>query len=80
MNTFDKYNKCFVPKTWKEKFKSKAHLITIIQDSDTDLIIYKRWNKHQQYWVYSVEQRWVFGHSRALVRELNKKTPIKEYN
>lgn len=50
-----------IPKTWYW-CRKKCHLIQIINDGETEIVVYKQWLKTRQRWTYIAEERWLVEH------------------
>jgi len=61
-----------IPKTWLVG-KKKHHLVSMLNDGEVELVVYKYWLQSKQRWLYLTEEREVVEMELELVKSLNKK-------
>lgn len=48
-----------LPTTWKDVNRNKRHLVAIVPDGGSSIVISKWWRKHKQRWEYVAEELWL---------------------
>ena len=56
-----------IPKSWTWR-DEKRHLVDLINDEETELVVYKHWLSSKQRWAYKTEPKSIIEYELTLIQ------------
>ena len=56
-----------IPKSWTWR-DEKRHLVALINDEETELVVYKHWLSSKQRWAYKTEPKSIIEYELTLIQ------------